>query len=225
MRKTLLALTAAAALWLPTSCIVLDQIVTLTVEPAGAAHWTRFHSNIRSSEKGEKGAEELRRFVADFEARRDSDCERIRQAGGEILEARFVRKEEPYSTVVSARLPGAKALEDFCTIKDEKGETVARASFTSDGRRRRLALTIPTPKGEAQAEAPKPNERERRLGQANDISEIRVAVVGGEIIRARGFTVAEDKRSALLEPLEVEDLLRGATAPVELFLEWDLVGQ
>ena len=225
MKKNLLYLSAAAALGLAASCIVSDQLDTLTIDRDGSAQWVKYQSNIRSTEKGEKGAEELKRFLAEFEGRRDADFVRVHQAGGEILDARLVRQQEPYAAVLSAKLPNRKALEDFFTFKDDKGQVVAQARFIADGQRRRFSLTVPVSKDEQKAAASKPTERERRVGQANGLSETRIAVVGGEITASCGFTIADDKRSALLEPSEIQDLVQTATAPVEIFLEWQVLAR
>lgn len=57
MRKTALLSTAAATIILIVGCIVSDELTTITIQPDGSADWIRFHSNIRSTEKGEKGTQ------------------------------------------------------------------------------------------------------------------------------------------------------------------------
>jgi hypothetical protein len=49
-------------------------------------------------------------------------------------------------------------------------------------------------------------------------------VAGGKIVASRGFTLADDKQSALLSLHDIQELLRDAKEPVELFLEWELAG-
>jgi hypothetical protein len=213
---------AGATLSLLGGCIVSDEITTLTILPDGSASWVKFQSNIHSSETGAKGAEELKRFVEEFEAHKDTDYQNIRRAGGEVLEARWVRREEPYAKLMVARLPSASSLRDFCTIKGEKGEVIAQPRFTQSGKRRRFSVEIQASKDERPAEAKRPTTHELRQAEANGISETRIAVAGGQIVASRGFTVAADKRSALLEPVEIQGLLEAGREKVELFLEWDL---
>lgn len=222
MRKTTFLSTAAVALVWVAGCIVSDELTTITIQPDGSADWIRFQSNIRSTEKGEKGAQELQKFADEFESRKDSDCVRITESGGELLEARWVRRDEPYATLVTARFPTASTLENFCTIKGEKGEVLAQARFTQDDRRRRLSLTIPVPREEATAEKIPPTFKELRDRQANSLSETRLVVVGGQIIASQGFVVAGDKRSCLLDADQIDELLRSRPEHVELFLEWEL---
>ncbi len=222
MKTTAFLSTAAATIILIAGCIVSDELTTITIRPDGSADWIRFQSNIRSTEQGEKGAQELKKFADEFDAHKDSDYVRIIEAGGEVLDARWVQREEPYATVVAARFATASALESFCTIKGEKGEVLAQARFTQDGNRRRLSLSIPVPRDEKPAVKVPPSFKELRDEQANGLSETRLVVAGGQIIASQGFVVAGDKRSCLLDPAQIDELLRSHPEHVELFLEWEL---
>ena len=222
MRQILLVLATVSAVVLVAGCIVSDELTTITIQPDGSADMVKFCSNIRSTEKGSKAEEELRRYIEAFDGRNDQDYVRITQAGGEVLEARWVRHEEPYANVVTARFPNSTTLENFNTIKGEKGEVIAQAHFTQNGTRRKLSLVIPVPKDEKLTEQPKPTVKQLRQEQANGISETRLIVAGGQIIASQGFSVASDKRSALLDPTEIDELLRSNSEQVELFLEWEL---
>jgi len=211
----------AAVLFLVTSCIVSDELSVITILADGSADWVRFNSNIRSTEKGEKGTEEIRRFVDDFEAQRDPDLERLRAAGGKVLEARWVRKQEPYSTVVTAKLPGSKALEEFLTIRGNQGDPAVQTRFTQDGSRRKLAFTVSFPEEKLPELS---SDEARRQEEVDGLSRTRIAVLPGRILGSRGFKVATDKRSALLGIQEVEALLRAGRGKADLFLEWDIEG-
>jgi hypothetical protein len=222
MRQTILLLTAGAVLVLVAGCIVNDQITTITVQPDGSADWIRLQSNIHSTEKGAKGAEELKRFIEEFDSHKDADYVHITEAGGEVLEARWVRREEPYATLVTARFPNWTALQSFGTFKNEKGEVIAQAHFTQKDNRRKLSIVAPVPKDDKRAEEANPTMEQLRQEQANGISETRVVVAGGRIIASQGFAVASDKRSALLDPAAIQKLVQSATDKVEIFLEWEL---
>jgi len=222
MQKTGLLLTVAVVIAVGTSCIVSDQMNTLTIHPDGSADWSKFRSNIRSTEEGEKGAAELQRFVAEFEARRDSECVRIREAGGEILAACWVQRQEPYATFVTAKLPGVESLQAFLTRKNDAGEAIVHARFVKDGQRRRLTLKIRVPKEHLDAVTRKPTRDERRQDKADSISNTRIAVTKGRITSARGFAVAGDKRSALVDLSSIRELVREGEGQTQLFLEWKL---
>lgn len=234
MKRTGLLLVAVAflgsAIFFALGCIVSDGLTTIMMNPDGSAEWVRFQSNIRSTEKGAKGAEELKKFVDDFNSRKDSDLARIAAAGGEIVEARWIRNIEPYSTLVTARFPTASTVEAFFTIKGEKDEVIARPRFTRNGTRRRMAIAIPLPKDE-QAKADKsaekvpPTLRELREQQANGISETRFVVANGHIVASQGFAVADDARSCLIDPTRIEELVRAKPENVELFVEWEVAAK
>jgi hypothetical protein len=203
-------------------CIISDQLTTLTIHPDGSADWVRFQSNIRSTQPGPQGVEELQRFIETFDSHQDPDYVRITDSGGEVQEARWVRHEEPYANLLVARLPNASALENFGTVKNEQGEVVAQARFLQDGNRRRFSLTLPVPDKQETAEEIQAAREQRRREQANGISETRVAVAGGRITASQGFIVAGDKRSALVDADEIQKLLWAADRGLVLFLEWEL---
>lgn len=223
MTRSGILLIPVAAVLLFASCIVSDQLTTLTIRADGSADWVRVRSNIRSSEAGKKGAEELKRFVEEFDRREGADFRRVLASGGEVLESRWLRREEPYANVVVARLPGASALETFYTFKGGKDGIVAKARFTESGRRRKLSIVIPPRAGETPEE--EPTAEALRQSQADGISEMRIVVAGGRIVDSRGFTPASDRRSALLEPRRIHDLVARAEKDVEVFLEWELADE
>lgn len=209
-------------MFLVAGCILNDELTTMVIRPDGSADWFCFRSNIRSSEKAQKGAQELLKVIEDFEARRGGDFDRIAQAGGEILDARWVRQEEPYSTVVTARFPTAAAVERFWTFKNDDGKVLVEGRFSIDHNRRRLSMTLPGTTDQASKENNPPSLQEIRQQQANGIAETRIVVADGEIVAAEGFVVANDKHSCLLDLQRIDELLRHASGKVELFIEWEI---
>ena len=69
MRSITLSFSVLAALVLAGGCIISDELTTITILPDGSADWVRFQSNIRSTESGLKGKQELQKFANDFDAR------------------------------------------------------------------------------------------------------------------------------------------------------------
>lgn len=220
--KTRLLLSAVLTMFLLAGCILSDELTTLTIRPDGSADWIKFRSNSRSSETGDKREQELLKYIDEFETHAGADFVRIAEAGGELLEARWVQREEPYATLIAARFPTAASLERFWTIKGDKGVVLAQARFTQDSNRRRLSLTIPGPR-ENDADGKEPlTVRKMREQQANGISETRIAVAQGHIVATEGFVVADDKRSCLVDPIRIDEVLRNTSGPVNLFLEWEV---
>jgi hypothetical protein len=54
----------------------------------------------------------------------------------------------------------------------------------------------------------------------NGLNETRIIVDGGQIVAARGWTVSDDQRSALLALDEIRKLLRDSPERIDLFIEW-----
>jgi hypothetical protein len=202
-------------------CIVSDTLSTLTIRPDGSADWVEVRSNIRSTESGAKGAREIAAYIAAFEAGEDSARERLRRAGAEILESRWLRREPPCANAVVARFPTAATLEAFFRFEDENGKALTEARFARTGDRCRFSILVHI-SGEAPAEGPA-TVAELRQNQADDLSETRIVVADGHITGARGFTVASDKRSALFDASALAALSDGSEPPLELFLEWEVV--
>ena len=199
-------------------CIVSDSITTITIRPDGSADVVLFQSNVRSSESGARGEQELRQYVEAFDAARDQEQTRLREAGGEIVEALWIRRDAPCSNWILARLPGPPALERYFSISGPDGTTRLKSRFVQEGDLRRLVLELLPSKDFA---LPKRETKEEvRRQQADGISATRIAVTGGTIVRASGFAIAADRRSALLDLDEIVELLAVSPRRVELMLEW-----
>jgi hypothetical protein len=203
-------------------CIVGDQLTTITVHPDGSADLVEFRSNLHSTEKGDKAEKELADYKASIDTRADGDPARIREAGGEAVEATWVRQQAPFSTLVRAHFPSPSALEKYGTVKDEHGGFQMTTQFRSDGVRRSLTVGITVPPEKANPSQSSPSDvGQFRQTQADGISETRIAVTKGSITTARGFTVASDKQSALLDASAIDEILRTG-GKAELYLEWDV---
>ena len=74
-------------------CIVSDELTTITIHPDGSADLVKMESNVHSSETGTKAEEELRNYVEQFNAQQDVDQQQITQAGGLVLESRWIRAD------------------------------------------------------------------------------------------------------------------------------------
>lgn len=203
-------------------CVVGDQLTTFTIHPDGSADLVIFRSNLRSTEEGAKADNEIAEFKAKFDARTEDELARIRDAGGTIVQASWVREQAPLSSLVHAQFPNASAFEKFLTIKNEDGSLLIKTQFQNDGPRRSLTVHITLPVDKANPPQPSPSGVEQlRQADANGISETRIALAKGSITAARGFTVAGDKQSALLDASAIDEILRTG-GKGELYLEWEV---
>jgi hypothetical protein len=213
-----------AALVLAGGCIISDELTTITIQPDGSAEWVRFQSNVRSTEQGLKAEQELQKFATDFDTRQDADLVRIVEAGGEISDARWVRREKPFATLATAKFPTVEALKRFFTVEGKSGTVVAEPEFTSNGSRRKLSISIPVPADQPTLAEPGPTCEELLARKADSISETRIVVAHGHIVASQGFVVARDGQSAVFNTRQLEELLRQRPARIEIFLEWEVAG-
>lgn len=223
MKPTTLTLMALLPLLLLVGCIVGDQLTTLTIQPDGSADYVVFRSNLHSTQTGEKAEAELAQYKATFNARTDDECVRIRNAGGDIVETTWLREQAPFSNALHARFPDASALEKFYTIESDDGRTQITTQFQSDGDHRRLTIHVMLPEDQNKSPQPATADSEQfEQSLANGVSLTRLAVANGSITAARGFTIAGDKQSAVLNNTEIAELVHEGHGTAELFLEWDV---
>ena len=202
-------------------CIIGDELTTVTVHPDGSAELVIFRSNLHSTEAGEKADKEVADYKATFDTESDDDRARIREAGGSIITAKWIRAEPPLSNLLHARFPNASALEKFWTVDSEDGHSQIVTRFHSDGRQRKLTFHVTIPVD--QSSSPEAVDAQQlQQTQANGISVTRISVTEGAITGARGFIVASDRQSAVLNSTEVSEAIREGQGTAELFLEWEV---
>lgn len=203
-------------------CIVGDQLTTVTIQPDGSAELVIYRSNLHSTEKGEKAARELTEYKDRFDAQSEDEFARVRDVGGRVLDARWIRPQAPFANVVRYHFPAAAVLEKYATAAADNGGSIT-TSFHRDGAHRRLTVRIVAPPDNDEPAATPPLTVEQlRQNLANGLSETRIAVADGVITAARGFIVAGDRQSALLYGEEIAALIRKGGGSAELFLEWDV---
>lgn len=216
-------LAVLSSLLLVVGCIVGDELTTITIHPDGSADMVTFRANLHSTQPGPDGEHELADYKATFDARSQDDMVRIRDAGGTIVMASWVHDLAPFSNVVRVRFPDAAAFEKYATSKNDDGSLQISTKWQSEGRRRGLLIHVTArPNDIDLSELAVASVEKLRQGLASGISEIRIAVAGGRITDASGFTVAEDKQSALLDTNEIAKLLKANAGKAELHLNWEI---
>ncbi len=221
MKSTNCARLALVLILFAGGCVVGDELTTFTLNPDGSADLVVFRSNLHSTEKGEKGEKELAEYKANFDAQAGGDFRRIRDAGGQVMLSSWVRARAPFSHVVHAHFADTAALEKYWTVKDKENTPLITTRFQKDGTRHRLTFRFTLPEENEQPPAASADANQLRQALANGISETRFAVTEGTITAARGFTVAGDRQSALLNAGEISDLIRKGKGKAELWLDWE----
>ena len=223
MTRTTLGSALLIFLLLSVGCIVSDRMTTLTVNPDGSAELVSFRSNVRSTLKGDRADKELAEYRKRFDTQGDADMARIRDVGGEILKTVWVRDDVPYSNVMHARFSDASQLEKYCSTVKQGAPAQITTQFRSDGLHRSLVFQVTLSSDALKSSLSTPSSLEESRKQlANGISEYRIAVVNGSITAARGFTVATDKQSALLNLSEILELLNDGQGQARFSIEWEV---
>jgi hypothetical protein len=213
-------LAVLSSLLLVVGCIVGDELTTITIHPDGSADMVTFRGNLHSTQPGPDGEHELADYKASFEARSQDDLVRIRDAGGTIVTASWARDVAPFSNVVRVRFPDAAAFEKY---GKNDGSLQISTKWQTDGRRRGILIHVTTrPNDIDLSELAVASVEKLRQRMASGVSEIRIAVAGGRITDAIGFTVADDKQSALLDTNEIAKLLKANAGKAELHLNWEV---
>ena len=95
--------------------------------------------------------------------------------------------------------------------------------FHTDGVHRRLTFRVTVPQDAiASLSSTSTDAQQCQQLQANGISVTRLAVANGAITVARGFTIADDKQSAVLNNAELAEAFRAGNGTAELYLAWDV---
>ncbi len=203
-------------------CIVHDQFTTLTINPDGSGDLLILRSNIRSTEKGSRAESEITEYRASFDAQTQDDFKRIRESGARLETAMWLRKQVPMAHMVRVSIPDATALENFATVRDARGTIIVTPQFTISDTDRRLAFhltvrpdQIPTTSSNAD------RLTEFKHSRASGISDFRIAMSTGKIRDARGFNIASDRQSALLDADGISSLLRAGNGNIEIFVQWE----
>lgn len=197
-------------------CIVSDQITTLIIQPGGSAEVIVVRSNIHFRGNDEKREEELEEYRRKFNDGEQFWFDRIQTSGGAIKETRWIKQSPPMANYLRGSLPNQEAVEKLFTL-DNKWKI--RTNISTDGSTRTIKVTV-TPPPEKKLSAPPADPEKIRKKLANSISHTRIAIQNGKITDARGFVVANDKQSALVDQGAFPDRLWKENKRVKLVLAW-----
>ena len=204
-------------------CIVQDEFTTLTINADGSGDLIIFRSNIRSTKKGSRAETEMAEYRASFEAQTQDVFKRIRESGARLEMTLWVREQAPMAHVIRASIPDAASLEKLATLGDGGSPISITPKFTITDTHRRLALQLTV----RSDHIPPPISDADRLTQfnharASGISDFRIAISAGNIRDARGFTIAGDRQSVMLDIDEINSLLRSGNGDIEIFVQWEV---
>lgn len=211
------------AVALSSGCIVHDQNTTIVLNQDGSADMTIVRTNIRSTARGDRAAEQIDDFRKALDDQTHDDFQRIADAGATLEMSMWLREQVPMAHVLRTSIPDESSLEKMATLRDADGVVVIAPEFSADGARRRFSLSISIDPDSVSGEDEKGDELEQLMNQrATSISDIRICVAEGEITAERGFRVASDSRSALLDENAIRSLVCAGEGTAEIFIEWEV---
>ncbi|MCA9038640.1 MAG: hypothetical protein KDA91_26150, partial [Planctomycetaceae bacterium] len=147
----------------------------------------------------------------------------IRRADGEIIQSVWLRENAPFASVIKARLPSAESLEKYFSNPPEDAQFSMVGTFRQDGLQRKLTIRIHVPADQTgKSSATSQSVSELLQESANGISQTRIAVANGTIIQAKGFIVASDGQSALLDVSNILNTLQSEGGNSEFWLLWKI---
>jgi hypothetical protein len=189
-------------------CIVGDGVMNFVIDPDGAVTVSNYRANLTSDQKGEDAKKELADFIRDLEQKSGSDFAKLEKAEAKDVKVMILRSAAPASFLVTARIPSLKDLAVYFSDNDTD------CSELSMEHTRGIQCQLKLSKGKAIPEPAKP--------RADSFSEYRFALAKGTIIKAQGFSVAQDKHSALLDSEVLEKMENLEVPSVTFLLEWQI---
>ncbi|NLB69446.1 MAG: hypothetical protein GX804_07165 [Lentisphaerae bacterium] len=204
-------------------CIVNDDVSVLTINPDGSADLVVFCSNIHSTEKGEKGREEVAGYCRAFDARSRDDMQRLTKAGAVIKSAEWIDKSVPMSNLLQASFPDLESLKSLLNFSDSEGKQTIKPKYTFSNGVGHFSVQVEV----NEKDIPDAQDATARYAQfkrdrANSISEMRIAIAGGKITEASGLIVARDGQSALIDSDDILEKLRTNKGKAEFFMQWEI---
>ena len=208
--KAICAAMISMLAFLMSGCITKDEITSVVIDPDGAVSFSIYRLNITSDQKGEDGKKEFADYIRGLEEKNGSDIKDLVKTNATDVKITILRKAAPASVLISARWP---SLKDFTAgLSDD--DINCTAISTEHTRGIRCKATITPSKGK---ELPEPAKL-----RANSFSELRVALADGIIVKAQGFSVAQDKRSALFDMETLEKMENWEVPSATILLEWQI---
>jgi|WetSurSiteA1Bulk_404760.scaffolds.fasta_scaffold04589_4 hypothetical protein len=196
--------------FLTSGCITKDEITSVVIDPDGAVTFSIYRLNITSDQKGEDGKREFADYIRGLEEKKDTDFANLVKVNAKDVNVTILRKAAPASVLITARIPSLKDLA--AGLSDDDFQCTAISTERTRGIR--CEYIIQPSKGKGLPEPAKP--------RANSFSEIRVALAEGTIVKAKGFSVAQDNRSALVDMETLEKMDNWEVPSVPILLEWQI---
>jgi hypothetical protein len=198
------------------ACVTGDEITSYVIDPDGSVAFSIYRLNLTSdATDGKKAKEELANYIQELEEKRGDFFTKLVKANAKEVKATILRKVSPASVLITGCIPSLNDFAAYISEKDEEGSLVWTPISRECARGFLIEWTaLKPPKEKALPEPVKP--------RADSFSEMRFALAEGSFTKARGFLIAHDKRSALLDMDTISKMGNWEIPSATLSLEWEI---
>ena len=219
--KTVYAAVLGIAALLLSACVTGDEITSYVIDPDGSIEFSTYRNNLTSSEAGEDAKTDLANYIRSMEEKSDDLFTKLVEANAQAVHVMVLRRASPASVLITGRIP---SLNDFAVYMTEKADAENRVVCIAISKERvqgiRCELTHNSSNEELPAATVMPEETQPDATASNvdPINATRFILAKGAFIRAQGFLLAPNKRTAVFDE---DTLSKMQTSPITVSLEWE----
>jgi hypothetical protein len=218
--KTAYAAVLGIVALLLSACVTGDEITSYVIDPDGSIEFSTYRNNLTSSEAGEDAKMDLANYIQRMEEKSGDLFTKLVEANAQVVQVTILRRASPASVLITGRIP---SLNDFAVFMTEKADADHRFVCTAISKECvqgiRCELTHNSSNEELPADTVMPEETKPDATASNvdPINATRFVLAKGAFIKAQGFLLAPDKRSAAFDE---DTLSKIQTSSITVSLEW-----
>jgi len=218
--KTVYAAVLGIAALLLSACVTGDEITSYVIDPDGSIDFSTYRNNLTSSEAGEDAKTDLANYIRSMEEKSDDLFTKLVEANAQEVHVMVLRRASPASVLITGRIPSLNDLAVYMTEKaDAENPVICIAISKESVQGIRCELTHNSSNEELPAATVMPEETQPDATASNvdPINATRFILAKGAFIRAQGFLLAPNKRTAVFDE---DTLSKMQTSPITVSLEW-----
>jgi|WetSurMetagenome_2_1015567.scaffolds.fasta_scaffold11029_4 hypothetical protein len=201
--------------FLLSACVTGDEITSYVIDPDGAVAFSIYRHNLTSDEmKAEDAKEDLTTYIRDLEEKRGDLFTQLAKANAQEVRAAILRRASPASILITGHIPSLNDLAAYLGEEDNDSSFVCTPISRERTRGLVCELTRKPSKERIKPETVTP--------RADSFNETRFALAEGSFTKVQGFSLANNKRSALLDVDAIMKMWNPQIPTIILSLEWQI---
>jgi hypothetical protein len=212
--KTACATILCTLAFLTSACVTGDEITSYVIEADGTIAFSIYRQDLASDQTGEEAKRELAQYIRSLEDRSDSLFTDLAKGHAQEVEVAILRSAFPASVLITGRIPSLHDFAAYLSNEDDDSSFVC-TPFSQD---RTHGLLFKVIRKYPAARTQSVNDH----SPTGSLDEIRLALTEGQFTKAKGFLLAHDKRSALLDWKALDGQLASSVPSITLSLEWQI---